>query len=345
MVLTSPKKTHLESALSLFLLLILASIALGILIRQSKTDLSRFGMDFKAANTPLLSPTTIKHQKSIIDSVVPEYFSTQAASETYDADNLYEKIDGKAPLYIDSGFVELNALRYISKNDENLWMEIEVFDMANPRNAFSIFSVQRRAEAVILKDQNPKYEYGTDNALFFITGKYYIEIVGSAKSDILLAGMIDLTNKLKQKLTVDPVIDMVELSLFPGKDIVSGSKKLYLKNVFGFDGLNDVFVCRYKVNETNITAYLARYDDIATAKSKADNYYKFLKENGGKDKTSTNKILNDNQVKVVDFYGTTEIVFTTGRFIGGIHESDNQQKAEDLAAELFEKLRQQAPTE
>ena len=40
-----------------------------------------------------------------ISSLIPVDFDT-LSEETYLADNLYEKINGKAPLYIESGFVK-----------------------------------------------------------------------------------------------------------------------------------------------------------------------------------------------------------------------------------------------
>jgi hypothetical protein len=38
-------------------------------------------------------------------------------------------------------------------------------------------------------------------------------------------------------------------------------------------------------------------------------------------------------------YGTTEIVFTVGPFVAGIHEAENQQAAEKLAEVLINKLK------
>ncbi len=339
MVSKASKNRSVESVLSVILLFSLALTALGILILQSNADISRFGMTATNADS-LPQPS----YKSILDSVLPEDFTAQSEVETYNADNLYEKIDGKAPLYIDSGFVELTAQRFISKKDENLWMEIELFDMANPRNAFSIFSVQRRAEVIASKNLDPQYEYGTENAIFLRIGQYYIEMVGSAKSEKLLQAMTEIAQNLKKKLPVDAVTDIAELGLFPEKDIVAGSQKLYLANAFGFDGFTDVFVGRYKINDMTITAYLGEYKDEQAAKAKADSYYKFLIENGAKDKTAFSDILKNNKIKVVDFYDTTEIVFATGRFIGGIHEANNQQAAETLAGRLFEKLSEQAAT-
>ncbi|MBA7643762.1 hypothetical protein ES703_51495 [subsurface metagenome] len=42
--------------------------------------------------------------------------------------------------------------------------------------------------------------------------------------------------------------------------------------------------------------------------------------------------------KMIDFYGTTEIIFATGPFVAGVHECENEQLANELAAILFKKL-------
>jgi hypothetical protein len=41
---------------------------------------------------------------SQFDNIVPAGFEALSKPEEYNADNLYEKIDGKAPLYLEAGF-------------------------------------------------------------------------------------------------------------------------------------------------------------------------------------------------------------------------------------------------
>jgi len=134
-----PKK--LESVVSISLLAILIIITITILITQSDYDMSRFGV-----GTAVSAPGT---EKISLTSLAPLGFE-KLSEETYLADNLYEKINGKAPLYIESGFVKLSTARFISKDDESLWMELFIFDMANIKNAFSVYSVQKRPDVEIL---------------------------------------------------------------------------------------------------------------------------------------------------------------------------------------------------
>ncbi|MFC1780997.1 DUF6599 family protein [Planctomycetota bacterium] len=343
MSMVPSRNRRFEALTSIFLLLVLFLIGLGILIRQSDVNLARFGI--YSTNLSPQMPTTAAQQASILESVIPNDFASLSEIEKYNPDNLYEKINGKAPLYLDSGFVELTAQRFVSKNDENLWMEIEVFDMANLWNAFSIFSVQRRPDADILSLFNPSYGYKTTNALYFVHGKYYIELIGSSESDELSRALTAIAQNIQANLVIDKTAEIPQLSLFPQENLIQGTTKLYLKNAFGFEGLTDVFACRYQINDEAIMVFLSEYNDLQTASANSNSYYKFLIENGAKDKAASSQTLKDNpQVNVLDFYGTTEIVFAAGQFIGGIHEADNQDSAEDLAGRLFEKLSQQAAT-
>ena len=50
----------------------------------------------------------------------------------------------------------------------------------------------------------------------------------------------------------------------------------------------------------------------------------------------------NDRLKIVDFYGMTEIVFTTGPFVAGVHEAEKQQTAEKLAMILISKLNEAA---
>ena len=327
---TSSQARRLESAISICLVSILFLIGAGVFIKQFNYNMSRFGIDTTAAprfETPFE-----------LSSLVPAGFETLSEIETYISENLYEKINGKAPLYIESGFVKLFTHRFISKEDESLWMELFVYDMGATRNAFSVYSVQRRADADILSLFPAWFGYRTSNALFFVHGKYYIELLGSSESDELFKAMAAIAWKIKSELAVDKVTEIAELSLFPSENIVPGSAKLYLANAFGFEELTDTFTVKYNIDGETITAFLSKRPNPKDAKKVAENYYDFLIDNGGVVKRPANETLRAIEGKVIDFYGTIEIVFAVGPFVAGIHEAENRQAAEKLAEILINRL-------
>ncbi|MFC1737485.1 DUF6599 family protein [Planctomycetota bacterium] len=319
--------THLESTISICLLAFLFLIAAGLFIKQFDTDMSRFGLGQVAAAK---SETAFD-----LSSQAPVGFQTLSQTQNYNAENLYEKINGKAPLYTESGFWNLSTQRFINKTDQNLWMEVYLYDMANIKNAFSVFSVQRRAEADTASLFPLSFGYRTGNGLYFAHGQYYVEIVGSVESDELNKAVEEVARNMLSKLAVDGSHEIPELNLFPRDDIVAGSKKLYLRGAFGFEELTDTFAARYKIDGETITVFVSKRPDVKDAEELMAAYYDFLIENGAKDKEITSGFDNG---KIVDFYGFTEIVFSNGEFVAGVHEAEEQGAALKAAVMLNDKL-------
>lgn len=328
------RNRRLESAVGVVLLVILLLIGLGVFKKQLNTDASRFGIDTAIAG-PSSQKMQAETQEAALGSLSPAGFKELSSVETYDPENLYEKINGKAPLYIESGFVKLSTQRFISMADETLWMELFLYDMATIRNAFSIFSVQRRADVHILSLFDTSFGYRTDNSLYFIHGKYYVELLGSAKSVALFEAIIEVAQKTMNKLDADGAAEMTELDLFPGDKRIEGSCKLYLRNAFGFEGMTDVFTYRYRLGDESVTAFLSKRPDPNDARAKAQSYRDFLIRNEATAKKAKNKSLDGS---VYDFYDTTEIVLATGSFVVGIHEAESQQSAEELVLMLIDRL-------
>ncbi len=324
---------RLESAISICLLGILFLIAVGVFIKQFDVDMSRFGIDTDAAGLSSQQIEVNKEQKTALSSLTPHGFETLSEIEVYTTENLYEKINGKAPLYIEAGFTKLSTQRFVSQADENLVMELYIFDMARTRNAFSVYSVQKRAEVEILPDM--QFAYKTSNAFYLTHGEYYIELVGFAESDELLAAMAEVTRKIRTNLAVHDDTGVPEIEYLPQDNLVPGSVKLYLASAFGFEGLTDVFAAGYELNGETITAFLSKRSGPKDAEAVAESYHNFLIENGATASKAANKTLEG---KVLDFYDTTEIVLSTGPFVVGIHEAENQQSAEKLAVMLVNKL-------
>ena len=342
MSLVSGRNRHLESVISILLLSTLFLIGLVIFIKQFDADMGRFGIDTTNAD-PLLEQAEPKSQELSLDTLLPDGFEKFSESQTYGPENLYEKINGKAPLYTESGFEKLSTQRFISKDDDSLWMELFVFDMAGLRNAFSIYSVQKRADAQMLTLTAPAPFYKTSNGAYFVHGKYYVELVGSTESTTLDKSMTAIAENFANRTTVDDE-KIEELALFPEKDALPGSFKLYLANAFGFDGFTDIFTCRYNLGDETITVFLSKHSNTQDAQTSSESYYNFLIENDASDKPTANTKLKDIKAKVLDFYDTTEIIFAIGPFVGGVHEAENQKAAEELATRLFDKLNNAAKT-
>ena len=329
---TGRTNSRLESVISISIIAILLAIAATLFIRQADTDISRFGIT-PANLQPSQKPVPEAETSPFIQ--VPAGFDKLSEPEVYNAENLYEKINGKAPLYTEAGFSKLYCQRFVNKSDANLWMEVFLYDMGNLRNAFSVYSMQRRPDAKTLSAFVQMYGYGTSNGLYFVYGRYYIEMIGSAESDQLVMAMLETAANIQKNPMVAGDLKIEELDLFQSENLVPDSAKLYLKNAFGFEGLSDVFTAQYKIGRQPITVFFSKCPNVQDAEAMAESYRKFLTENDATVKQTTSEFLKN---KIFDFYGATEMVFTTGQFVVGVHEAENQDAAEKAAMILAVKL-------
>ena len=252
-----------------------------------------------------------------------EFFSNP---EQYTADNLYEKINGKAPLYLQAGFVSLTSRRFRSSQQPELWFEASVYDMANSHNAFAVYSMQKRSGAATVPDLEVDH-YKTENGLYLQYDRYYLEIVGSAVSTVLDAGMSALAREL---LAAAPEKEekVNEFRLFPVQNLDLDGFKLIPENAFGSDLFAATFVARYQLNGQQITAFIAPQDSPEQAQQVAADFYRFLLENGGSAEEPVSSM------QTVDLYGLLEIVFAAGPYVAGVHEGENRQQAVEIADRL-----------
>ena len=170
--------------------------------------------------------------------------------------------------------------------------------------------------------------------MYFVHGKYYIELVGSAELAGLFKAITATARKIQENLIVDDDIRIAELNLFPSEGIVQGSIKLYLADAFGFEGLTNTFTGRYKIDDETITLFFSKRPNEQAAKKLADSYYEFLIDNGAKDKRK----LGWGNGNIVSFYGSIELIFNNGAYMAGIHEAESIEHAVKVAKMLNDDL-------
>ncbi len=320
-----------ERAVGYFILTVLAVILLGVYHKQLHFDPAVF-----SAPSPNGSPSADISQKpgaySDLQIYIPSELVPLTPLEIFAAHNLSDKIDGKAELYLSSGFAGLKCQRFFSSTaGSDLWLELYIYDMGSMRSAFSVYSAQRRADAEEM-DQLARFAYKAGNALFFVHGRYYVEIVSAAQG--LDEAMTSIALNFIER---EPVAEeqMDESSFFPRERLIEGSVSLHAANVFGFASLENVFTAKYDSGELQLTAFLSRHETSESALETAEAYHRFLLENGGSDLDHGIEIPGARLTLVFD---TFEVIFSHDNFLAGVHEAESRSEAEELALKLYQKL-------
>jgi hypothetical protein len=326
----------LESAIATLILFVLVIIGVGVYVRQRDVNMGRFGIVSGQASQ---LPNVQKEEDSGLSlaGLATGDFMPAGKAEKYDTDNLYEKIDGKAPMYQEAGFIQLTTQRFAKGGDPESGFEVYLYDMGNTRNAFSVYSRQKRPDGVDLPEL--PYEYKTTNAVYISHGKYYIEMIGFSESEELIDTMEGMAEKLAAQLPAGGEERIAELEYFPKEGTVAGSWQLQLKDSFGFSGLTDTYSAKYNTGENTVTIFFSRQKDAEDAKAVAKSYRDFLIANDAKAVTPDSELLKSANASVLDFYGSTEIVFAAGVFVGGVHEAEDRQAAQKAAEVLIGRLK------
>ena len=128
----------------------LVLIGFGILITQTRFSPAILHKD---ALLPTPIETGPEEPAAPIEAFtpLPPGLEPLTAPERFDAATLSDKINGKAELYLSAGFSSLVSQRFRDANESDLWIEAFVYDMKSGKNAFAVFSAQRRENAEILK--------------------------------------------------------------------------------------------------------------------------------------------------------------------------------------------------
>ena len=97
-----------ESAVGIVILMTLAGIATGLYFQQFRFDAA----DAAPLPRPPSPSATVQTATDLtLASYAPEGFAPMSAVETFDRDNLFDKIDGKAELYLTAGVTGMKCQR------------------------------------------------------------------------------------------------------------------------------------------------------------------------------------------------------------------------------------------
>ncbi len=319
------KPGRLETRLSLAVVVVLTIIGLGVVRQQSRINPAVLALRPEARQQGLSQgsgqPTLIAIEGTGISPFSPP--------ERFGPDTLYEKINGRADLYLSSGFVTLETQRFVMDGASGSWVEVFVYDMATPENAFSVFSMQRREDAQ--GDDIAPNAYRTANALFMAHANFYLEFIGTDDSENLQQIMGVLARAFLDAHGGTTAIRAPGAEYFPQEDVEPDSLQLITANAFGYEQLDQVYTCAYNIEGHRLTAFVSRRPDAGAAAALAAAFEQTMRAYGA---TSVDGSSGVDGAVALQFFDTYEIVFSRGPFLAGIHEADNLAAAATLAGRL-----------
>jgi hypothetical protein len=262
-----------------------------------------------------------------LDIVVslPAGLRAMSAPEEFTAATLSDKIDGKAEVYLAAGVAGLRCQRFAIASVPESWLELFVYDMGKPSNAFSVFSSQRRPDVADLGLAD--YAYRAGNELALVQGPFYVEIIATDEKAPVTEAALALAKAYVGATPVSLHADArADDALFPRTGLVSGSVTLLSSDVFGSDNLKDVYVARFRDGSDEFTLFAARRGTPGEASDAASGLTRFfVNECGGKEVARPASPAGS---VIIDSGGGFDAVFSSGVFLAGVHQAPSRECAE-----------------
>lgn len=266
-------------------------------------------------------------------------FSPLSSTESYNAETLSDKIDGKAELYLASGFMEMSCRAYAAGDGGQARVEVFLYAQGTPDDAFSVFSGQRRPGSPSLALTANAYSAG--NAVFFAKGSFYAELVADRATPDVLAALESMAGALAAALPAEGGEDQAARTgvtgLFPAEGLQTDSVRLAASDALGMQGLQNVYTADYMVGDTLAGAFLASRASPGEAQAQAQAYQAFLAENGFRKVEAPQGAPPDAAVMAME--GMVQVVMARGSVLAGVHDAQDMATALRLASMLNERLK------
>jgi len=208
-------------------------------------------------------------------SLLQDYALT--ATRAYNADNLYEYINGQAPRYIQFGFKALTVAEYESDGDAAP-LVVDVYDMGGRRNAYGIFADSRPVEEPTLRMGSEGYASG--NTAAFWQGPFYVRVAALGDID-LGARVLEAARETAGWIKHDAG-GLREFAAFPTENLVEDSLSYQKSGAFGLAHLDETFVADYRTEGQTYQLFFSDPGSSEDARESLRLHAEFLEENGGK---------------------------------------------------------------
>jgi hypothetical protein len=268
----------------------------------------------------------------LLARLAPEGWAIYDQVGQFTADNLYERINGRAELYLAYDVISLTTATFEDETDIGRFVELSVFDMGNPTNAFGIFSVER------FQGDPPldlgRMGYRSDSNVYIWKGKHYITIVVSDSTEEFEQISLDLASKVTAAL-IDSGERVWGLSALPQDHLITDSVQYFKVDAMGLDFMQNTYTAEYLKGETAIKAFLSQQDSPDVALDMVERYAEYCQEYGQGYKRTTK---NGAEFVLCDMGGTFDVIFQKGRIVSGVISANHQLRAMEIAYDLWIQL-------
>lgn len=244
--------------------------------------------------------------------------------EVFDPENLFDRINGAAPLFIENNFREMTSMEYTKGDD---YITIQAYRHATPEDAFGMYASERSPE---LKNFPFGGEaQGDDASMFFFAGNIYVKMWSHASGNV---GEVLKTIAAGLAKNIDSNAEYPKIvQAFPDEDKVKFSEAYITSSYIGHEFLKGVYVSKYVKDNQPFQAFIIDAKTKDEAKGILTKYFTFTKQPLD---------FQEGKLTIKDKYNGEIPAVWNGKYIIGIfsENGDEIKSAEPLLKKLSENL-------
>lgn len=251
-------------------------------------------------------------------------------TEFYSPETLYEKIDGRAPAYLEFGFQQLRCRSFSEPGNAGSYVDVYEYRMDSPVNAFGIFALERDPTGKPL-DFAPD-GYSGEMGYFFRQGNCYVQVISSDQKP----GTQSLAKSVAENIAKSVPSDDTGLGArrrLPAQGIIPESVVYTQDNAQGQAFLKDVFQADYNFEGEKIAFFLMVSTPEAAAKA-WESYLTFSGRYGGKAEPLPD-VAGAKVFKALNF-GKWKLIYQRGGELGGVIDAQDPVAASAFLNKVLE---------
>lgn len=267
-----------------------------------------------------------------LTKIIPPGWKLMETVKDFTPENLYEHINGRAEFFLGYGVVQMTFATYIHERDAATFIDVSVYDMASPANAFGVYTAERPKVFQPVDVNRAGYRSGAN--IFIWKGPYYVRMITSDDSSRLQRINVELAQKLSNSLH-DSGESLWGLNALPTVDRVPGSERYFLQDAMGLDFMTNTYMAQYRKNGTILRVFLSKTDNTTSAREVLRLYKEYGKQMGqGLKEIHRNGVV----ISLYDMGGSYDAIFQNGDVVAGVNSVNNPLLAVDMAYALWQHL-------
>jgi len=193
-------------------------------------------------------------------------------AEVFSPTNLYDRINGAAPLFLENNFREMTAVDYRKGED---YITVQAYRHASPADAFGMYASERSSELTFLPSIGGEAQGDAEN-LFFFAGDIYVKMASHSDADVKQI-LSTIAKGLADK--IDAKADYPEiLKRFPQTGKLPYSETYITSGYIGHEFLKSVFTAQYETGGQTFQLFVVNGKSVEGAKETLTNYFNFSKQ-------------------------------------------------------------------